>query len=129
MKKVMWFSRHTMSDDQKRALGDGIQITQVKCENLTSVWNYVNLDINGQNTTIRMADFVKDFDIIAIVAPIQLQKQFLDVSNGTPVIFAENIRTLIKEENGGEDKVVFNFGGWKQIKRIDVVVEDFVPST
>ena len=101
MKKVMWFSRHTMSDEQKRALGDDIQITQVKCENLTSVWGYTNLDVDGQNTTIRMADFVKQFDIIAIVAPIQLQKQFLDASGGSPVIFAENILTLVKYENGG----------------------------
>lgn len=124
-KRVLWFSRHEMSEPQKDALGDKVQITQVNVQNLQNVWQDVNVEIDGQIKTVKLSEFAPQFDIIAIVAPLNLQKQFLDISGGKPVIFAQNVRTLIPNPDGGEDKVVFKFGGWKQIKKIDVVMEDF----
>ena len=126
MKKVMWFSRHEMTAEQKSALGPA-EVTKVMIENLPNVYSWVDADINGETTRIMMADYVKNFDVIAIVAPIGLQKQFLDISGERPVIIAENIRTLVKTEDMGEDKVVFNFGGWKRIKKIEVVIENYIP--
>ena len=62
--KVLWFSRHEMTTDQKKALG--------ACE------------INQINRTIGSAyelkEEIEQSDIVAIVAPIGLQQQFLSLS-------------------------------------------------
>ena len=55
IKKVLWFSRHEMTPEQRTALGDDVEIIQV-------------------NKTIQSAyelqDEINECDIIAIVAPI-----------------------------------------------------------
>lgn len=66
-------------------------------------------------------------DIIAIVAPINLQQQFLKLANGKPVIMAVNDRVLVPQENGEEDKVEFRFVKWEQLDRIEIVKHDFIP--
>lgn len=70
MKKVLWFSRHAMTEEQRKALGE--------------------VEINQIDRTIRKADELKqeidDSDIIAIVAPIELQQQFLALAGDKPVI-------------------------------------------
>ena len=108
-KKVLWFSRHEMTEEQKNALGD-VEILQV------------NRTINS---AYELKEEIDSCDIIAIVAPINLQKQFLDIANGKPVIFAVNQRVLVQNENGGEDKVEFKFNGWKRLVKIDIITEDF----
>lgn len=108
-KKVLWFSRHEMTGEQRAALGD-VEIVQV------------NRTINS---AFELKDEIDACDIIAIVAPIHLQKQFLDLSNGKPVIIALNQRILVPGENGGEDKVTFKFNGWQRIVKIDVITEEF----
>lgn len=49
------------------------------------------------------------------VAPIGLQEQFLKVAGERPVIISSVIRELVKDPDGGEDKVNFIFDGWKQL--------------
>jgi hypothetical protein len=113
MKKVLWFSRHEMTADQlaalKRKLG--------------------NIEINKIDKTISSAYELKDdiegADVIAIVAPLNLQSQFLKLAEGKPVIIAQTKRELTKDENGGESKVTFIFDGWKQLEKIEVVMSDF----
>ena len=56
--------------------------------------------------------------------PIHLEKQVLDIAGDKPVIKAMTNRILIKSEEG-EDKVQFNFAGWKRLVKIEVVMEDF----
>ena len=72
-KKVLWFSRHEMTPEQRAALGD-VEIIQV-------------------NKTVQSAyelqDEINECDIIAIVAPINLQQQFIKLANGKPVIMTE----------------------------------------
>ena len=106
--KVLWFSRHEMTPDQKKALG--------ACE------------INQINRTIGSAydlkEEIEQSDIVAIVAPIGLQQQFLSIAGNKPVIMAVNDRILIPTEDG-EDKVSFKFVKWERIKKIEVVKEDF----
>ena len=111
MKKVLWFSRHQMTPEQREALGD--------CE-----IKQVNKSINS---AYELADEVKECDIIAIVAPINLQTQFLSLAGDKPVIMAVNDRVLVPNEDGGEDKVVFKFVKWERLLKIDIVKEDFVP--
>ena len=96
-KKVLWFSRHEMTLEQRVALGD-VEIIQI-------------------NKTVQSAyelrDEINECDIIAIVAPINLQQQFIKLTNGKPVIMPVNDRVLIK---------------WEQLIRIDIVKEDFMMS-
>lgn len=108
---VMWFSRHEMTTEQRVALGD-VEIRQV------------NRSINHVS---EIADEIEGCDILAIVAPINLQQQFLKIANGRPVIMAVNDRVLVPDENGGEDKVVFRFMKWEQLIDIKIEKRDFVP--
>lgn len=111
IKKVLWFSRHEMTPEQRAALGDDVEIMQI-------------------NKTVQSAyelqDEINECDIIAIVAPINLQQQFIKLANDKPVIMAVNDRVLIKQVDGSEDKAEFRFVKWERLIRIDIVKEDFV---
>ena len=113
MKNVLWFSRHPLNDDQinalKAAVGD-IHVTQI------------NRTINS---AFELQDEIAANDIIAIVAPLNIQAQFLKLAGDKPVIVAETKRELVKDENGGEDKVNFIFNGWTRLIKIDVITEPF----
>ena len=91
--KVLWFSRHEMSAEQRAALGD-VEIVQI-------------------NKTIQSAQELKtgieDCDIIAVVAPIGLQEQFLRLAGDKPVITAVNARILVEQDDGSEAKAEFHF--------------------
>lgn len=110
--KVLWFSRHEMTNDQKadlhRIYGD-LTLTQVS----KTIQNAYEL----QND-------VAEHDVIAIVAPVNLHEQFLKIAAGKPVISCRNKRVLIKNPDGGEDKVEFVFDGWFQIDEVKVVTHD-----
>ena len=112
-KKVLWFSRHEMTEDQRAALGPNVTINQI-------------------NRTIQSAyelkKEVEDSDIIAIVAPTNLQQQFLELAGDKPVILAVNDRVLVKQPDGSEDKVEFHFVKWVRLIRIEVIKEDYVPT-
>lgn len=106
--KVLWFSRHDMTPDQRAALGDS-EITQI-------------------DKTIKhaseLADEISQCDVLAVVAPVELQKEFLEQAGDKPVITAVNDRILVPTKNG-ESKVQFSFVKWEQVKKIDIVKEDF----
>lgn len=109
-KKVLWFSRHEMTEEQKAALGD-CEITQIS---------------KTINSAYELADEIAAADIIAIVAPINIQAQFLKLSGDKPVITAKSKRLLVHQDDGSEDKVVFQFEKWERLVKIEVVTEDFV---
>lgn len=108
-KKVLWFSRHEMSPEQRAALGD--------CE-----INQVNRTINS---AFELKDEVDNADIVAIVAPINIQQQFLKLAGDKPVIMAVNDRVLVPQPDGAEDKVEFHFNKWERLIQIEVTKEDF----
>ena len=108
MKKVLWFSRHEMTNEQKNILGD-VEIVQIN----KSIQSAYELQAE-----------IEECDIIAIVAPINLQQQFLKLAGDRPVIMAVNDRVLIPQENG-EDKVEFHFDKWERLLQIEIVKEDF----
>lgn len=109
---ILWFSRHEMSPEQKAALGDNVNITQI------------NKTINS---AYEIQDEIEKADVIGIVAPINLQQQFLKLSNDKPVIMAVNDRVLVPQPDGIEDKVEFHFNKWEQLKEINISKEDYVP--
>ena len=111
MKKVLWFSRHEMTKEQHAALGD------------TEIVN-INKTISS---AYEIADEIAECDVIAIVAPIQLQQQFLKIAGDKPVIMAVNDRVLVQQPDGGEDKVEFHFVKWERLLKIEVLKEDYIP--
>ena len=124
MKKVFWFSRHNMTEEQA-AMFAGLQITKVNGSPANVHVPFQGSVNDGEEETLPpVKDMVKDFDILAIVAPIGLQQQFLAVAGGRPVIFAKTKRELVKVE-GQEDKVTFIFDGWEQLEKIEVVTKPF----
>lgn len=111
-RKVLWFSRHTMTAEQLEALGIVREIVQ--CDGtISSAWE--------------LADEIKDCDIIAIVAPINLQAQFLKIAGDKPVIMALSERVITPDPEGGESKVEFVFQKWERLIKIEVEKEDFDP--
>ena len=109
MKKVLWFSRHTMSEEQLASL-PGCEINQI------------NRTISHAS---ELSEAIAESDIIAIVAPLPLQREFLLEAGDKPVITAINRRVLVPNPEGGEDKVEFQFDGWKRLVKIEVVTEDW----
>lgn len=110
--KILWFSRHEMSPEQKAALGNDVDIMQI------------NQTINHAS---ELLDDIQKSDVIAIVAPIGLQKEFLNLADGKPVIMAKNQR-VFEPQPDGEDKVRFRFDGWEQLKKIEIVKEPYNPN-
>lgn len=111
--KVLWFSRHQMSTEQLDALKSRLGEVEL-----------VQVDKTITNVS-EISEEMKDCDVLAIVAPIGLQQQFLRVSNGRPVIVAVSERVFTKDENGNESKVDFRFVKWERLVKIDVIKEDF----
>ena len=109
MKKVLWFSRHEMTPEQRAALGD-VEVTQIN---------------RTVDSAYELQEDINDSDIIAIVAPINLQQQFLKLAEGKPVIMAVNDRVLVPQPDG-EDKVEFHFVKWEQLDEIVIKKHDFV---
>lgn len=109
MRKVLWFSRHEMTEEQRKALGD--------CEIMQ-----INKTINS---AYEIKNEIDACDIIAIVAPINLQQQFLQLAGEKPVIMAVNDRILVPQEDGTEDKVSFQFVKWERLIEIKILKEDF----
>ena len=119
--KVLWFSRHTMVKEQEVALFKGI------AKHLKSDLRATTVIITQISETINNVSEIEDiveYDIYAIVAPIALQQQFLKIAGDKPVIMAKSERLITKTAEG-EDKISFVFNKWEQIKKIEVVIEDF----
>lgn len=109
---VLWFSRHDMSDNQM--------------DELVRIYGPVN--IHKINKTIKSAKEleteIKNSDVVAVVAPTELQAEFLQVADEIPVISCRNKRVLIQNQEGTETKVEFRFDGWYEIKKIEIVTRD-----
>jgi hypothetical protein len=97
-----------MSAEQLAALGD-VEVVQIN---------------RSVNSAYELKDDIEGADIIAIVAPINLQQQFLKLAGDKPVIMAVNDRVLVPQPEG-EDKVEFNFVKWERLISIEITKEDF----
>ena len=92
-----------MSPEQLAALGD-VVINQVD-----KTIQYVS----------ELSTEIADADVIAIVAPIGLQTEFLKLAGTKPVIVAVSERILVPAEDGTETKVEFKFLKWERIRKIE----------
>ena len=103
-KNVLWFSRHMMTLGQiveLRKIFGSIKVTQI------------SYPIQHAKEVIK--DIQKS-DVIALVAPLEIQKEFLELSEDKPVLFCRNQR----DHNGPNG---FRHGGWFRIKKIDCEFE------
>lgn len=126
MKKVLWFSRHEMNADQIGALSTKlgeVLVTQIN-GNMENIHKPFVSNVDGVETSVVFKELVKEFDVIAIVAPINLQQQILGCADTKPVIYAKNNRVLVSVE-GDESKVEFVFAGWERLVKIEVITEAF----
>ncbi len=125
--KILWFSRHTMSEPQLEALTSRlgeVEITQVS-GSPANLFTPFDGEIDGIPSKISsMKELCQDFEVLAVVAPIGLQQQFLNIAGDKPVIIAESKRELVKVP-GEEDKTIFIFNGWKRLLKIEVLIKDF----
>ena len=113
MKKVMWFSRHDMTQEQEAALTNKLG---------DIVINKIDKTINS---AYELKEAIDASDVIAIVAPINLQQQFIKLAGDKPVIMAVSDRILVPQEDGSEAQVVFKFVKWEQLDEITVKKHDF----
>ena len=128
MTKVIWFSRHEMTAPQIEALEAKlgvIKVTQVD-GTMPNVHIAFQGKIDGVDAEIpAFKELIQGFDIIAIVAPINLQQQILGIAGNTPVIFAESKRERVSVPEGQDPQFNFVFKGWKRLVEVKVVTEDF----
>ena len=111
-KKVLWVSRHQMTPEQREALGEVEKIVQID---------------RTLQSAFELEKEIGEADVIAIVAPINLQQQFLRLAGEKPVIMAKNNREVVPAEDGGESKVIFHFEKWERLKKIVIEMEDYIP--
>jgi hypothetical protein len=128
MVKVLWFSRHEMTAPQIEALEAKLGVVQVEQVDGTMPNVHIPFQgkINGEDAEIPpFKELLQGFDLVAIVAPIQLQQQILSVAGETPVIFAESKRERVSVPEGEEPEFKFVFKGWKRLLEVKVLTEDF----
>ena len=109
MKKVLWLSRHEMTKEQLEALGD-VSVTQIPYR---------------IGSAYELVEEINDADIIALVAPINLQEQFLKLAKGKPVLIP-NCERYMARNDLGEEELQFKFNKWEQLHGITVEKSDFV---
>ena len=106
MKKVLWFSRHPLQkerlDELDRIYG-GVDVIQVKRRILHAS---------------EIAEEVRCVDVVAIVAPLTLQREFLVVANGKPVIVYKTGERL---DDNSNNKI--EYSGWYRLKEIKSIYE------
>ena len=102
MKKILWLSRHQMTEEQINELmkiyGDIIVLQ----------------DSKQINNVEELLQDIESMDVLAVVLPIEMVGELLKITD-KPIIYAENKRVF--DENG---KVAFSFGGWRQYVRVDI---------
>ena len=104
MKNVLWFSRHVMTIGQMTELRNVFGDIKI---------NQISYPIDHAKEIKRD---IENNDIIALVAPLKIQQQFLELAGDKPVLFCRNHRDH-KGPNG------YRHGGWFRIKKLDCEFE------
>jgi len=124
MKKILWLSRHVMTEEQRSeletAFGD-IAITQVNATVPNVHVPFTDSDGNGHSP---LKELVALFDVACVVLPINILGQLLPFAKaaGVPVLQAKNRR--IPTGNVNEDgEQIFDFfhDGWHVVEEVKIV--------
>lgn len=117
MTKILWLSRHVMTDDQ---LAD-----------LNRIYGKVEINhISSQVTTAQeVVELGQECDVLAVVLPMPILSDLVNPRiNSKPVLRARSKRVAIGEElnpanNQMEQKYMFQHAGWEKVMKIEVVTE------
>lgn len=126
---VLWFSRHAMTVEQFSALESKlghISVTQID-GTMPNIHSSFMAKVNGEDE-VEVPPFkqlISSFDIIAIVAPINLQQQVLSIAGEKPVIMAKSNRVRKETPDGQPEEFDFVFDHWYKLVKIEVVTEEF----
>ena len=122
--KVFWFSRHDMDQDQITSLEKKFGEVVIQKVNGTAPNVHVPFQAevnNGEKKEVApLKQLIDDADVVAVVAPIGLQQQFLGICGDRPLIIVKNDRIF-----DSQDKVTFKFVEWQQVHKIEVVTSTF----
>lgn len=118
MKKVLWLSRHEMTEAQ---VSDLIRIYgEVEIKK-------VNLNVTSWRDVVEAGD---DCDVLAVVLPPAILADLTNPRNNSkPVIRAKSNRvptgnTIVNPATGKEEtEYCFSHAGWERVVKIEVVVE------
>ena len=124
MTKILWFSRHAMTTEQHQALINKVgEITVIQVNGTApNIHVPFQAEVELVEVTVKpLKELVKDFDIIAVVAPIGLLQQIVAVSGDKPVIQALNNRV----RTGEGENFSFVFEKWERVKKVEIIKEDF----
>jgi len=132
MKKVLWFSRHKMTIEQKSTLIE--KLGQVEITQLSGTVPNVHVPFEGNPTDDdggvnadkvligmqpHLKELVKEYDEVAVVLPIGMLQQLLPFVSAKRLLQAKNLRQI--DDTG---KATFIFDKWEQIKEIKIVLAD-----
>ncbi len=123
MKRILWFSRHEMTKEQKRALWERVPNFSLTNINGTAPNVHVpfEAEVNGGAREVKpLKELVGEFDIIAVVMPVGLLQQIKPYCGDKPLIMALNERVF-----EGDEKVSFKFVKWEKIDEVKIVKSDF----
>jgi len=118
-----------MTQDQETALESklgSIEVTQID-GTMPNVHSSFMAKING-GEEIEVPPFkeqIKNYDVVAIVAPINLQQQVLSVAGDKPVIMAKSNRVRKEVPEGQPEEFQFIFDHWYKLVKIEVTTEEF----
>jgi len=109
MKRIIWFSRHQMTESQKK--------------DLENVLNDDMLDIKHVSKTIKHVIELKKesewCDIACMVLPIDMQEDMIKLLNGKPLLISRNHR--IQNKDG---RFEFVHAGWDRLVLVKIVKEE-----
>ena len=114
MKKVLWISRHEMTNEQKsdldRVMGDKVELITLK-------------------NTIRNVDEVRsslpNVDAVAVVLPPDMLQQLLPIAGNKPILRAVSNREptgrmLTLQDGRQEPEFAFVHVYWEQVLSVDI---------
>ena len=112
MKKVLWVSRHLMTEEQYsdlcRGLDDDVELIH---------WQGTVGDVK------ELCPALKEADAVAAVLPPELLGELLEIAEGRPVLRSINERSLTEPKDGTEPQVIFCHKCWEKVLKIEIVTE------
>ena len=131
MKKILWFSRHQMTQEQMADLNKAYGVYQIISVDGTVPNVHVpfqgSLDGGEIETLPPFKELMATCDIVAIVAPIGIQEQIMKVRvDDQPILIPRSKRERVETSEGEEPKFEFIHEKWIILKKIEIVTEDLL---
>ncbi len=118
MKRVLWISRHQMTEEQRsdleRVMGEEVELHP---------WAETVEDLADLRPEVERADAV------AAVLPVELLAELVRMAGDRPVLQAAAVRTPTGRfrtlpDGRREPEFAFAHGGWRQILKLELEVRD-----